>query len=214
MSGRIKGGKVVTGVATLYTNGHEVSHTIWSLGATATDFDADLSTLVTAINQAQLHLNLHPLPQITIFSTNPAAIQAITNLHPHSGQSFSRDFCTMLTQILSAHRTIKIKLEWCPSATSIEGIKQCIDLAHNNAAAPLALNHREPNTIAFQKASTKERAILAWQAHWHNADRCSQAYLALPAPPQASSPLPSWVLRVALTQPPPPSYASSWATHL
>jgi hypothetical protein len=36
--------------------------------------------VATAIFQAQLFLSHHPSTQITIFSTNPAAIQAITNL--------------------------------------------------------------------------------------------------------------------------------------
>ncbi len=46
-----------------------------NVGITATAFDADLDALVSAIRLAQDHL-----------STNPAAIQAITNLQPHAGQ--------------------------------------------------------------------------------------------------------------------------------
>jgi hypothetical protein len=171
------------GTAALYANNLEIGHAVRHLGATATDFDADLAALVTAVNQAQLSLNQHAFPQVTIFSTNPAAIQAITNLRPHMGQSFSRDFCSTLTQIFLAFRSTRINLKWCPSATSIAGIKRCIDLAQTNAANPWPPNHREPNTIAFQKASSKASAIAAWQACWHNTDRRTQAYLALPAPP-------------------------------
>ena len=176
------------GTAALYANNLEIGHAVRHLGATATDFDTDLATLVTAVNQAQLSLNQHAFPQVTIFSTNPAAIQAITNLCPHMGQSFSRDFCSTLTQIFLAFRSTRINLEWCPSATSIAGIKRCIDLAQTNAANPWPPNHREPNTIAFQKASSKASAIAAWQARWHNADRRTQAYLALPAPPSGKPP--------------------------
>ena len=176
------------GTATLYANNLEIGHAVCHLGATATDFNTDLAALVTAVNQAQLSLNQHAFPQVTIFSTNPAAIQAITNLRPHMGQSFSRDFCSTLTQIFLAFRSTRINLEWCPSATSIAGIKRCIDLTQTNAANPWPPNHREPNTIAFQKASSKASTIAAWQARWHNADRRTQAYLALPAPPSGKPP--------------------------
>jgi hypothetical protein len=37
----------------------------------------------------------------------------------------------------------------------IAGIKRCIDLARANANAPQPPNIQEPNTIAFQKASSK-----------------------------------------------------------
>ena len=50
--------------------------------AAATDFDADLCALATAAMQVQQHVALHPNHQVTIYSTNPAAIQAITNLCP------------------------------------------------------------------------------------------------------------------------------------
>ncbi|KAF8467036.1 hypothetical protein DFH94DRAFT_620613, partial [Russula ochroleuca] len=122
-----------------------------------------------------------------IYSTNPAAIQAITNLRPHPGQSFSRDFCNTPTQILFVCRS-QITLEWCPSESSITGIKRCTDLARSHATAPWPPNHREPNTIATQKQESKELAISAWQARWHNADQRSQAYLALPSPPTGKLP--------------------------
>ncbi|KAH9986951.1 hypothetical protein BJV77DRAFT_964986 [Russula vinacea] len=172
---------------------------------TATDFDADLCTLATAAMQVQQHVTLHPNHQVTIYSTNPAAIQAITNLRPHVGQSFALEFSALLTQTFASSRS-KIKLEWCPSEASIAGIRRCIDLARTNATAPWPPGHQEPNTIAFQKSSSKELAISAWQAHWHNADRRSQAYLALLAPPTGKLP------PADPEPPPPPSCDSSRAT--
>ena len=124
-----------------------------------------------------------PNHHATIYSTNPAAIQAITNLRPHAGQSSALDFCNSLTQLFASSRTTRVKIEWCPSEVLIVGIRRCIDLARANAVAPLPLDHQEPNTIAFQRSSTKELAISAWQARWHNSDRRSQAFLALPASP-------------------------------
>ena len=56
----------------------------------AADFDTDLGALIAAANQVQLYLNPRPVPQVIIYSTDPATIQAITNLQPHAGQSFSR----------------------------------------------------------------------------------------------------------------------------
>ncbi len=158
------------------------------LGFSATDFDADLCALASAASQAQLHLNLNQVTNVTILATNPAAIQAITNLRPHPGQSFSRDFCSTLTQILSVFRNTRITIEWCPSEVSIAGIRRCIDLARDAASAPLPPNHQEPNTIAFQKATSKQLAISVWQARWHNADRRTQAFLALPTPPSGKLP--------------------------
>ena len=154
----------------------------------ATDFDADLCTLAIAADQAQQFLTLHPSHNATIYSTNPSAIQAITNLRPHAGQSFALKFRTSLTEIFSASRSTRVSLEWCPSEVSIAGICRCIDLARANAAAPLPQNLQEPNTIAFQRSSTKEIAFSAWQARWHNSDRRSQAFLALPSPPSGKLP--------------------------
>lgn len=84
----------------------------------------------------------------------------------------------------------RVQLEWCPSEVSIAGIRRCIDLARANAAAPLPQDHQEPNTIAFQRSSTKELTFSAWQARWHNADRRSQSFLALrrPSPPSGKLP--------------------------
>jgi hypothetical protein len=59
---------------------------------------------------------------------------------------------------------------------------------HKNATAP-SPNHREPRTIAHQKAMPKALAMSGWQARWHNADRRSQAFLALPVPPYGKFPL-------------------------
>jgi hypothetical protein len=174
-------------VAVIFSDGHEVSHAVRNLGASATAFDADLAALSSAVSQAQLFLNEHPTPQITIYSTNPAAIQAITNLRPHAGQSFSREFCNTLTQIFFVCRS-RIKLEWCPSESSIAGIKRCIEHACSHATAPWPPNHRELNTIAAQKQQSKELAISAWHARWHNAERRFQAYLALPSPPSGKLP--------------------------
>jgi hypothetical protein len=57
-----------------------------NVGITATAFDADLDSLVSAIRLAQDHLNCSLTQNVIILSTNPAAIQAITNLQPHAGQ--------------------------------------------------------------------------------------------------------------------------------
>jgi hypothetical protein len=66
-------------VASLFSGAQEVAHAERNIGFSATAFDADLVSLASAALQAQLFLNLHPTtPQITIYSTNPAAIQAIT----------------------------------------------------------------------------------------------------------------------------------------
>jgi Reverse transcriptase (RNA-dependent DNA polymerase) len=177
-------------VATLFSGPQEVAHAERNFGFSATAFDADLVSLASAAFQAQLFLNQHPsTPQITIYSTNPAAIQAITNLRPHSGQSSSRDFCDTLTRILSSFRSTHIKLEWCPSEVSIAGIKRCIDLARSIASIPLPANHREPHTVAHQMATSKELAISTWQGRaWHNVDRQSQSFLALPSPPTGDPP--------------------------
>jgi len=155
------------------------------LGTTATAFNADLGSLVSAIRLAQNNLNRSPIKQITILSPNPSAIQAITNLRPHTGQFHSREFCSTLTQILSVFRNAKVNLDWCPSRPKSVGIKRCIELVLNNAANPLPPNLREPHTVAFQKATAKEFALAAWQARWHSADRRSRVYL---APPPRSSP--------------------------
>ena len=175
------------GISVLFTAGQEIGYHCRTLGTTATDFDADLCALATAAMQVQQHVALHPNHQVTIYSTNPAAIQAITNLRPHAGQSFALEFSALLTQTFASSRS-KIKLEWCPSEATIAGIRRCIDLARTNTTAPWPPGHQEPNTIAFQKSSSKELAISAWQARWHNADRRSQAYLALPAPPTGKLP--------------------------
>jgi len=126
---------------------------------------------------AQLHLNIHPeayIQVITIYSTNPVAIQAITNLHPYPGQPLSRAFCSSLILIFSSPSHPKVKLEWCPSLASIVGINCCIGLAHN--------------TIAYQKSTTKQLAMSAWQVHWHNPNCHSQSYLTLLAPPLGKLP--------------------------
>jgi len=76
-----------------------------SLGIAATAYDADIS----AIWLAQDHLNRHPSHKTTLHSPNPAAIQAITNLRPHTGQIFAREFCTTLTQIFSQLRRTSLQ---------------------------------------------------------------------------------------------------------
>ena len=91
--------------ASLWVNDQDVASATRHIGVTATAFDADLAALASAILQAQLYLNTHPSTHVTIFSTNPAAIQAITNLRPHQGQSFSCDFYSTLTQIFSLSRS-------------------------------------------------------------------------------------------------------------
>jgi len=143
-------------------NNRETGHSARQLGFSTTDFDADLCALATA------------------------TAQAITNLRPHPGQSSSRKFCTTMTQILSNFRNTRVSIEWCPSEISIAGIHRCIDLARETATAPFPPSHREPNTVAFQKATSKQLAISAWQARWHNANRRTQAYLALPSPPSGT----------------------------
>jgi len=117
------------------------------------------------------------------------AIQAISNLRPHAGQFHSREFCSTLTQIFSVFRNAKVHLDWCPSRPKLVGIKRCIELALNNAANPLPQNLHKPYTITFQKVTAKELALVAWQAHWHNANRCSRVYLTLPNPPARKLPL-------------------------
>jgi hypothetical protein len=177
-----------TCIAVSFSNHTEIEHSSRTLGTSATAFDADLRSLVSAAHLAQNHLNRSPTKQITILSPSPLAIQAISNLRPHAGQFHSREFCSTLTQIFSVFRNAKVHLDWCPSRPKLVGIKRCIKLALNNAANPLPPNLHEPHTIAFQKATAKELALAAWQARWHNADRHSQVYLALPNPPAGKLP--------------------------
>ena len=127
------------GITASFSNNRETNNSARQLGFSPTDFDTDLCALASTANQVQLFLNQNQVPHMTILSTNPAAIQAITNLHPHSRQSFSHKFYTMLTQILSA-------IKWCPSEASIAS---CIHLARDAATTPFSPNHRELNTIAF-----------------------------------------------------------------
>ncbi|KAF8497427.1 hypothetical protein F5888DRAFT_1803455 [Russula emetica] len=192
------------GIAITYINNREVSHTARTLGFTASDFDTDLCALVSAAHQAQLFVNQRPVPQVTIFPLNPAAIHAVTNLGPQAGQSFSPDFCNMLTLILSVFtvRQPLFEFDVClhggrPKAeVANERWKKIFPgvvrantyLAYMNAAAPLPPNHHEPQTIPHQKAASKALTMSAWQARGHNADRRSQAYLALPVPPNGKLP--------------------------
>jgi hypothetical protein len=109
-----------TGTKTMTCSSQQVSPTCTpatkkSPGFSATDFDANLCALASAANRAQLHLSQHHVLNSTIFSTNPAAIQAITNLCPHPGQPFSREFCTTPTQFLSIFRNMRITIGWCRS---------------------------------------------------------------------------------------------------
>ncbi|KAH9984562.1 hypothetical protein BJV77DRAFT_1071981 [Russula vinacea] len=168
--------------------GTECGQSTRTLSNTATDFDADLCALTIAAALAKNFLTLHPSHHVTIYSTNPAAIQAITNLRPHTGQFFALEFRSSLTEIFASSRTTRVSLEWCPSKVSIVGFRRCIDLARANTTAPLPPDHQEPHTIAHQKSSSKELALSAWQARWHNADRRSQAFLALPSPPLGKLP--------------------------
>ncbi len=71
---------------------------------------------------------------------------------------------------------------------SIAGIRRCVDIARETATALFPPNHYEPNAVPFQKATSKQLAISAWQARWHRADRRTPACFALPSP--SSSKLP------------------------
>jgi hypothetical protein len=177
-----------TCIAVAFSNQTQSEHSSRTLGTSATAFDADLGSLVSAARLAQSHLNCSPTTLITILSPNPSAIRAI--LRPHAGQFYAREFCSTLTQIFSVFRNTKVHLDWCPSQAKPKsvGIKRCIELALNSAANPLQPNLREPHTVAFQRATAKELALAAWQARWHNADRRSRVYLALPNPPAGKLP--------------------------
>ncbi|KAH9998668.1 hypothetical protein BJV77DRAFT_979583 [Russula vinacea] len=145
---------------------------------TATDFDADLAALPAADNQAQLFLYRHPIDPPNHYLINQ------TGGHPGHHKPRSRPCChwptlSFLSRLLLYADTAifcvfistRIRLEWCPSAVSIAGIKGCIDFAQQ--PWPPTDNHREPNTIAFQKAftaATREFAISARQVRWRNAN--------------------------------------------
>jgi hypothetical protein len=66
--------------AVAFLQGTKLAHTTRNLGITATAFNTDLGALVSAICLAQDHLNRNLTQSVIIFSTNPAAIQVITNL--------------------------------------------------------------------------------------------------------------------------------------
>jgi hypothetical protein len=74
-----------TCIAIAFSTRAEIEHSARTLGVSATAFDADLGSLVLAARLAQSHLNRSPTTHITILSPIPSAIQAITNLRPHSG---------------------------------------------------------------------------------------------------------------------------------
>src|SRR5258708_8344805 len=80
--------------------------------------------------------------------------KSFTNLRPHMGQSFSREFCTTRTQVLSSFRSTRVSIEWWPSVVSIAGIRCYIDLTRETATTPFPPNHREPNTSLFKRQST------------------------------------------------------------
>jgi hypothetical protein len=50
--------------------------------------------------------------------------------------TFSREYCSTLTQILSIFRNVNVKLEWCPFESWIAGIKHCINLTREHTVAP------------------------------------------------------------------------------
>ncbi len=91
----------------------------------------------------------------------------------------------MLTQSFSFSETSSFPSN---GATLIAGICRCMDLTCNTTSTPFPPNHREPNTIAFQKVMAKQLAIFAWQARWCNTDRHP------PCPPESSCP-PSQICR-------------------
>ena len=107
-----------------------------------------------------------------MFPMNRAAIHAVTNLRPHAGQSFSRDFWYMLTHFLSIFGN---------------RAPQRVDNRHQTLHRPSAQrchsffppNHREPQIIAHQKVTGDVRLALA---------QCRQtvSHLTLPAPRTAS----------------------------
>ena len=95
-----------------------------TLGFTATDFDAALCAI-----RPPTPTRLHPTSRpSTHHLLNKPAIHAVTNLRPHAGQSYSRDFRNMLTELLSGFET--------PSSGAPQRGRQ------------QASNHLEPKTIA------------------------------------------------------------------
>ena len=83
---REDGQQPASSTAVAFLQGTKVAHTTRNLGITATAFNTDLGKLVSAICLAQDLLNRNLTQNVIILSTNPAAIQAITNLRPHAGQ--------------------------------------------------------------------------------------------------------------------------------
>src|SRR5260370_575278 len=101
------------------------------------------------------------------------------NFDLNPGKILSLEFCTMLTQSFSISKTSSFPSN---GATLIAGICHCMDRACNTTSTPFPPNHREPNTIAFQKVMAKQLAISTWQARWCNTNRHP------PCPPQSSPP--------------------------
>jgi hypothetical protein len=95
---------------------------------------------VSAIRLAQNHLNRALTRHITILSSNPSPTLGLTQANS------TREFCSTLTQTLSAFRNTKVHIDWFPSRPKSVGIKRWIELAHNNAANPLPPYHRKPHS--------------------------------------------------------------------
>ena len=100
----------------VYLDGKELAHSERQLGATVSEFDAELAALESGALLAQSLLVTQPHLQITLLCPNPSAISAILNVGPHPGQRFSLSFKLTTDNLLSHRHNLRVAITWAPQA--------------------------------------------------------------------------------------------------
>jgi ribonuclease HI len=173
--------------AVLYHNGRDWKHLEKVLGESATEADAALKALSTALDLLSDFLSAtHPVnpPRVVITTPSSFAINKALNPSPHDEQNISLECLTKIGELMDLFPVLNIQLLWLPRSSPFVGFKRAKQLALEAIRSAELTPELEPHTIKHQKKKTKEAATASWADRWHKAPRTSLIYrTALTKPP-------------------------------
>ncbi|KAF5379687.1 hypothetical protein D9615_005656 [Tricholomella constricta] len=147
-----------------YHNSREVITRRGGMGHTAEVYDAELTGLVVAAQEAIRHTQHNPvIKHVHIFADNTAAVTSVFEPKTAPGQYNMRTFNKIVTEFLDKDPTHTVIVEWCPGHTDVKGNER----ADAEAKAGALLWQTRFVTMTHAMRTSKAKILTRWTDEWN-----------------------------------------------
>ena len=151
----------------VYHKGSEVATMKMGMGGRVEVYDAEMAGLMMGVKIAVDYARSHAqIKHLHFYTDNSAAIKAIFDPKPRSGQHYVSTFYTTIVKFLDDDPNHQLSISWCPGHADILGNKRADELAKeaNDLLWAAPISTTRANAVRRLKMASQKAWVKQWKS--------------------------------------------------